>query len=193
MGSDQSGNVNRKVLCILPDVAEQLTELLNKPSEGVGKGEVVFDEEVLFPNGRRMAIQVVASLDPLKEPCWSQGVLFSSEGEELGHTDVGESILGEFHCWDGNDEYAVEVKPAVLVDYHFDIGNTAEGVIGLCAVVRAASRGQAVDKLAEHLCESEIPVSLPDAEDVGYCRIYLNGYNITVADIDSKEAVQEES
>lgn len=81
--------------------------------EDLGKDEVPFDEEVKFPNGMRMAVQVCSALrshlEP-REPCWTQGVLFDPNGNELGCTDCGESVEGEFCVSHGIDDYVVTVK-----------------------------------------------------------------------------------
>ena len=95
-----------KVMFIESDLAEQVNNLLGNPDSDTGRGEVIFDREVVFSDGNRMAVQVVASNEPSEEPCWSQGVLFDSKGNELGCTDVGESLLGEFIV----NDYVTNVK-----------------------------------------------------------------------------------
>ena len=77
-------------------IAEEMTRIVMRPDSGVKKDGVEFDEEVTFDCGARMAIQVCASGNPSEESCWTQGVLFSKEGQELGRTDCGESFLGEY-------------------------------------------------------------------------------------------------
>lgn len=91
------------------DKAEQLEKFCQTPPGDCGRGEVLFDEEVKFPNGHRVAIQVIASETPDTESCWTQGVLFSPTGSEEGCTEVGESFLGEYYLSDGVDEYEVTV------------------------------------------------------------------------------------
>jgi len=89
---------------------EQLENFTQKPPCDCGRGETLFDEEFVFDDGNRMAVQVVASVEPENEPCWTQGVLFDAAGNELGTTDVGESFLGEYTVsHDGND-YTVVVE-----------------------------------------------------------------------------------
>ena len=56
-----------KTMKVSADVAREMKHLLSKPDEDVGPGEVLFDEEVKFDNGFRIAVQVVASLEPGKE------------------------------------------------------------------------------------------------------------------------------
>lgn len=90
--------------------ARDLEERVQKAHpEDHQKDAVIFDEEVTFQNGIRMAIQVCNSNDP-NESAWTQGVLFSPEGHELGCTDVGESFLGEYCIPYENDDYIVIVE-----------------------------------------------------------------------------------
>lgn len=62
-----------------------------------GEGEVLFDKEVMFEDGVRMAIQVIACSDA---PAWTQGVLYDNNGHEMDCTSVGESFLGEYQIGD---------------------------------------------------------------------------------------------
>jgi len=87
------------VLVVGKDTADTLELFCQEPPGDCGRGEVVFDEEVKFQNGNRMAIQVIASEEPDDEECWTQGVVFDELGNELGCTDVGESFLGEYHVF----------------------------------------------------------------------------------------------
>jgi len=80
------------------------------PDHNVPKDSPVFDTEVQFDNGHRVAIQVIASNEPDKESCWVQGVLFEENGQEIACTDVGESFLGEYNLYDGDDLYIVNVE-----------------------------------------------------------------------------------
>jgi hypothetical protein len=93
-----------KVLYVDPARADELQLVCSHVTDGLSKGEVVFDEEAVFLNGARMAIQVIAPNEPESEPCWTQGVLFDKTGNELGCTEVGSCFLGEYvvgsyHCW----------------------------------------------------------------------------------------------
>lgn len=85
---------------------EKIKQALSKPT--TGNGEVIFDNEVVFPNGFRMAIQVIAA-ETEGETAWTQGVLFDEDGNELGCTDVGESFLGEYCVNYDGTEYIVNV------------------------------------------------------------------------------------
>jgi hypothetical protein len=89
-------------------LVRELELALSKPITSNGKGEVIFDNEVVFPNGFRMAIQVIAA-ETKGDTAWTQGVLFDENGNELGNTDVGESFLGEYCVYYEGAEYTVNV------------------------------------------------------------------------------------
>jgi hypothetical protein len=91
-------------------IAVEMERICEFPDSNVKSKGVEFDEEYCFENGMRMAIQVCPSNTPTEESCWTQGVLFTSDGHEVGCTDVGESFLGEYCVWDEEDEYVVDVK-----------------------------------------------------------------------------------
>ena len=97
----------KQMLFVDAQLGDQLEQWCDEPPTDVGRGEVLFDEEVVFDDGTRMAIQAICSEDPTSEPIWTQGVLFSEDGLELGCTDCGESFYGEFEI----DKYTVIVEP----------------------------------------------------------------------------------
>lgn len=81
-----------------------LEDLCGTPHSDLEKDKVIYDNEYQFPNHYRMAIQVVSPLSPAEESCWTQGVLFDENGNELASTDVGESFGGEYCVsYDGTD------------------------------------------------------------------------------------------
>jgi len=90
---------------------QELEKFCHVPPKDCGRGEAIFDQEFVFENGMRMAIQVIASENPDTEECWTQGVLFNKIGIEVGCTDVGETFLGEYQIKDTvySNEYLVEV------------------------------------------------------------------------------------
>ena len=99
------------ILEVEPALADELERFCQEPPGDCGRGETLFDREVRFPNGNRMAIQVIASETPDEESCWTQGVVFDPFGNELGCTDVGESFLGEYHVSTLEDgTYVVDVR-----------------------------------------------------------------------------------
>ena len=101
------------VLYVEKRMAKRLERFCEEPpgrENCAGKDVSLFDEEYVFPNGNRMAIQVCPSTDPDEESCWTQGVVFAPNGEEIGCTDCGESLLGEFSVFVDEDEYTVDVQ-----------------------------------------------------------------------------------
>ena len=110
------------ILRVQKDTAELMEKWCREPPMDCGRGETVFDEEVKFANGNRMAIQVIASENPNEESCWTQGVVFDKEGNELGFTEVGDSFVGRYQVWDRyKNGAAVEVEDEyvtqVAIDY----------------------------------------------------------------------------
>ena len=67
-----------------------------------------FDMEVRFPDGTFMVIQVCSPDEP-DEPYWAQGVLYDEHGNEMGCTDVTDTLLGEFSIRDNDRTYTVNV------------------------------------------------------------------------------------
>jgi hypothetical protein len=100
-----------KTLRLPEDELTRLDKLCEEPDDDVPKDCAIFDKEVAFPDNKRVAIQVVSSTQPREEPCWTQGVLFSPEGHELGCTDVGETLSGEYILSDSGIDYTVVVEP----------------------------------------------------------------------------------
>lgn len=92
-----------KELTISKAVADTLEEALNKGLSDCSRGETLFDQEVLFEDGTRMVIQVIAGDD---EPAWSQAVLLDPEGFEIKSTDVLWYLIGKFQI----DDYTTIVK-----------------------------------------------------------------------------------
>lgn len=78
--------------------------------------------------------------------------------------------------------------------YHFDIGNSSEGLLGFCARVRAESKEQAVKYLQEALDEfigDTVELSVDgynkDVTTIEYAHIYIGSQNIRAEDIDDQE------
>lgn len=70
--------------------------------------------------------------------------------------------------------------------FHFDMGNTNSGQIGMCASIEADSKEQAVERL-RRIINDEAPeerVSLFESERQ-YVQIYINPRNIKIEDIDA--------
>lgn len=101
------------VLKVAKDRAEDLERWCNEPPgrDNCGrKDEPLYDEEFTFADGIRMAVQVCPSTNPDEEECWTQGVLFTPDGVELGCTDVGESFVGDYEIEHNGRWYCVEVQ-----------------------------------------------------------------------------------
>jgi len=74
--------------------------------------------------------------------------------------------------------------------FHFSVGNSTSGPIGMCCSISAATREAALNRL-KRLMPGECEVSLTridcgrDAEEPGeYVRVYFNTRNIYTRDID---------
>lgn len=91
--------------------AVQIESIIDGYAANCGRDECVFDREVVFEDGRRMAIQVVTNLDG--GGAWTQGVLFGAEGGELGCTEPGDKLAGEYRVdveeEDGTHTYTAKV------------------------------------------------------------------------------------
>lgn len=105
-------------LDVSADVADKVQAIVDGPAMDCGRDECVFDREVVFDDGCRMAIQAVVNND--LEGGWMQGVLFSPEGTELGCTDVGDRLAGEYSVAvdreDGTHTYTVDVASSVAAE-----------------------------------------------------------------------------
>lgn len=91
---------------------DALTKSCEAPNAELPRDTAIFDVELRFPDGNRVAIQVCSPLDPAEESCWTQAVLFDKAGNELSCTDVGETLGGEYCVsnHDTGDEYVVVVQ-----------------------------------------------------------------------------------
>jgi hypothetical protein len=74
--------------------------------------EVLFDKEYKFDDGVRLALRICSSRAFYNDPnnIWTEGILFSPAGEEIGLTDVGYSVYGEYLFFIDGDEYHAIVK-----------------------------------------------------------------------------------
>ena len=109
------------------EVAEEMQRLLDAP-EPTWTKDIPFDQEYTFADGWRMAIQVCPSgVDPTivegegGEPHWTQGVLFSPEGNEMGCTEPGDTFLGEYVVEHDGVTYTVLVKQETEWPEHWQV------------------------------------------------------------------------
>jgi len=70
--------------------------------------------------------------------------------------------------------------------FHFDLGNSNTGPVGLSAVVYADTPEAAVAILRENLLD-QVKADTEDGDAVAYAHVYVNPDNITIADIDEAE------
>jgi hypothetical protein len=118
---------------ILPnDTLEKLEELCRGPATGCGRDETIFDREVTFDDGCRMAIQVVAPNEPETESCWTQGVLFSPSGVELGCTEPSDSVGGQYRVETDDGIYSLGVEDGSKTTLLLAVSAALESFTDLC-------------------------------------------------------------
>ncbi len=101
-----------KEMVVEQEEFEEMVRICKAVYSDIKKDGIEFDREVVFENGNRMAIQVCGPGRPDEESCWTQGVLFDHDGNELGCTHCGDSFEGEYWVDYENDQYIVNVKKA---------------------------------------------------------------------------------
>jgi len=81
-----------------------------------------------------------------------------------------------------------------MKSFHFDLGNSTDGPIGLCGSVTAETREEALELFKGALPEDlKVPISKPSPTvGVEYIQVYFNQEAITVEDIDYTNEVEEE-
>jgi hypothetical protein len=88
-----------------------------------------------------------------------------------------------------------KTKPP-LKSFHFDLGDSTDGPIGLCASIVAADKQAALQRLRD-LLPLEVDVSISDsfqsARKGEYVCVYINPDMITVEDIDDEDVAEAES
>jgi len=93
--------------------ASVLERFCRIPPANYYHGEVLFDQEYKFLDGKKMVIQVIAPEDTPEdigdETAWTKGIMFDRDGNELGCTEARESFLGEYVIPVGEHEYTIEV------------------------------------------------------------------------------------
>lgn len=102
----------RRRMFVGHELGNKLEQWCDTPPSDVGRGEVIFDEEIKYSDGHRMVIQAVASLDPSSEPIWTQAILYTPEGNECGFTEAGEEFWGEYQVGD----YVCLVQPELTTN-----------------------------------------------------------------------------
>jgi len=82
-----------------------------------------------------------------------------------------------------------------MASYHFSMGDSSRGPIGLCARVDADSEEQALSRLQDYLaaCEDfELKRHVGSEPHIEYCNVYIAVENMTIKDIDEVEDGKEE-
>jgi len=90
--------------------AVTLEDFLRSPPSDCGRDEVLFDKEVIFSDGVRAAVQVIAPNSPEDgDTAWSQCVLFNANGKEISVSEPGDALIGPFRMNYFDDTYIVNV------------------------------------------------------------------------------------
>jgi hypothetical protein len=76
---------------------------------GLAKDQLLFDEEVIFDNGRFMTIQVCQPSNNDMESCWVKAMLYIRDGCGPYCSEVGDRFRGDYRLEYGGDEYIVTV------------------------------------------------------------------------------------
>lgn len=86
-----------------------------------------------------------------------------------------------------------------MPSYHFDLGNSSNGPIGMCARVTGESPEEALQLLQAVLPEEvKVPLvasglrTLSDTAKIEYVRIYISPDNIKLSHIDDEESDDDE-
>jgi hypothetical protein len=101
----------RITVLVEAQMARFLEEACQKPPADCGRDETLFDHEVRVGDGVRAVLQVVAPNSP-EETAWAQCVLFDDDGYEIGVSEVGDSLLGEWTMEAHGDTYVINVVSA---------------------------------------------------------------------------------
>ena len=70
--------------------------------------------------------------------------------------------------------------------FHFDLGDSTHGPIGLAAAVHARTEREALERLKSHLPE-ELSVNCGKDDGIEYVRVYFNERAVTLTAIDEIE------
>lgn len=82
-----------------------------------------------------------------------------------------------------------------LKSYHFDLGNSSTGSIGMCARVKANSAEAALaslKKALETLHGIELKANFDIPDEIEYLNVYTNPEMITPNDIDEEEDTEDD-
>lgn len=99
--------IQTKTLKVSKIIADDMNRICQELDSSVKGSGTEFDEEVVFDNGYRMDIQVCGSKI---DACYSQGVLYDSNGSEIDCTEPRDSFTGEYRIDDNEVQYIVTVE-----------------------------------------------------------------------------------
>jgi len=150
-------NAYHETMTLPSDTIDRLEALCRGPAEDCRRDECVFDREVEFDDGLRMAIQVIASSEPA-EGCWTQGVLFDADGAELGCTEPDDTFAGKYVVECDGDSYTVRVTDDSRASLLLEAAAALDSIVDLCggepeAEIKAAHGADLAMRLRE-LCKS---------------------------------------
>lgn len=80
--------------------------------------------------------------------------------------------------------------------YHFNIGNSTSGHLGMCARVTADTRKQAVAILRDFLqacTDVDVKRNTDRNDAVEYCNVYINPDAVSLADINDDETEETDA
>lgn len=98
-----------KELILGEDILDDIDRKCRWPDHNLTADEVIFDEEVVFEDGCRMALRVVASDCPNQYPCWTEAILFDDKGIELACSPIDDTLRGKWTIYFEDKEYSVNV------------------------------------------------------------------------------------
>ena len=80
------------------------------------------------------------------------------------------------------------MKEKRLKSFHFNCGNSTDGPVGFCVLVKAFTKKEALKILRERILDTN-PLEPIDDQDhqIEYANAYINVDNITIKDIDDWE------
>lgn len=76
--------------------------------------------------------------------------------------------------------------------YHFNLGNSDDGPLGMCARINGSSKEDALERLKSMIPEDmEILIENPDLESGEYIAFYVNEKHISEKDVDDSDEEEE--
>lgn len=85
-----------------------LQRAIAKPDGSIPKDCIVWEQTIRLGN-KRVVFQVISSLTPSTDPCWTQCSVYDSLNRELACYGVSESLFEKYCFFLGIDEYYIEV------------------------------------------------------------------------------------